>query len=159
MTKKLLTIAILSLAAQAAFCAAQSDCDSIYLIEKNLQTTESNLKYLSTDSEKKSYAMLRSAGAYEKDVAFNEGEIKTLTTALVVAKEQCNLFNIAEEHRLSLPNPKIGMNAKQVIDGTKWGKPDRINRTITATRVHEQWVYSDNSYLYFENGKLTAIQN
>lgn len=40
-----------------------------------------------------------------------------------------------------------------------WGKPNDINRTIVAGRVHEQWVYDSNSYLYFEDGILNAIQN
>jgi hypothetical protein len=43
-----------------------------------------------------------------------------------------------------------------------WGFPAKINKTITASGTNEQWVYenlfSDNEYLYFENGKLTAIQ-
>jgi hypothetical protein len=38
-----------------------------------------------------------------------------------------------------------------------WGEPEKINETITAGQKSEQWVYSDN-YLYFDNGKLRAIQ-
>lgn len=40
-----------------------------------------------------------------------------------------------------------------------WGKPSSINTSTGSYGVHEQWVYGDNSYLYFENGKLTDIQN
>jgi hypothetical protein len=40
-----------------------------------------------------------------------------------------------------------------------WGNPININRTTVSGLVHEQWVYSMMNYLYFENGKLTAIQN
>jgi hypothetical protein len=39
-----------------------------------------------------------------------------------------------------------------------WGGPDHINTTITGGKTTEQWVY-DNSYLYFADGLLTAIQN
>ncbi|HWA89330.1 MAG TPA: hypothetical protein VG889_04805 [Rhizomicrobium sp.] len=40
-----------------------------------------------------------------------------------------------------------------------WGAPSDINRTIVGGRhVHEQWVY-DHSYLYFDGGILTTIQN
>ncbi|WP_394990782.1 hypothetical protein [Emticicia sp.] len=39
-----------------------------------------------------------------------------------------------------------------------WGEPKDINRTITKYSTREQWVYNDG-YLYFENGKLTTIQN
>lgn len=42
-----------------------------------------------------------------------------------------------------------------------WGEPDDINVSIGTWGRHEQWVYGEtySSYLYFENGKLTTIQN
>lgn len=40
-----------------------------------------------------------------------------------------------------------------------WGKPKKINKTVNNNMVREQWVYGSNSYLYFENGILTTIQN
>lgn len=39
-----------------------------------------------------------------------------------------------------------------------WGKPRDINTSIGVWGRHEQWCYYE-SYLYFENGKLTSIQN
>lgn len=39
-----------------------------------------------------------------------------------------------------------------------WGRPDHINETIGRYGTHEQWVYSDNRYLYFQDGVLTTIQ-
>ncbi len=50
----------------------------------------------------------------------------------------------------------IGMTKQQCIDAI--GHPKRINRTITASTIYEQWVYS-NKYLYFEDGKLVTIQD
>ena len=50
----------------------------------------------------------------------------------------------------------IGMTKQQCIDA--WGQPQYINRTTTALIVYEQWVYS-GKYLYFENDKLTTIQD
>ena len=54
---------------------------------------------------------------------------------------------------------KIGMTKKMCIDS--WGEPSKINKTIGSFGVQEQWVYGsiEASYLYFENGKLTFIQN
>lgn len=49
----------------------------------------------------------------------------------------------------------VGMNKEMCL--ISWGEPENINKTITAGNTSEQWVYADN-YLYFENGKLTAIQ-
>ena len=52
----------------------------------------------------------------------------------------------------------IGMTSEEVR-GSSWGKPDSINTTTTKYGTREQWVYGIGNYLYFENGKLTAIQN
>lgn len=55
---------------------------------------------------------------------------------------------------------------KQVVIGMSdemcryaWGTPQSVNTTIVEGLRHEQWVYSLYSYLYFDNGILTAIQN
>ena len=57
---------------------------------------------------------------------------------------------------------RLGMTEQDVLDSS-WGKPDEINRTTYTFGVHEQWVYRgayyNNSYLYFEDGILTTIQN
>lgn len=51
----------------------------------------------------------------------------------------------------------IGMTAEQAI--AAWGRPNDINKTTYSFGVHEQWVYGISSYLYFEDGILTTIQN
>lgn len=51
----------------------------------------------------------------------------------------------------------IGMTKEQALDS--WGSPEDINRTITSDITHEQWVYPYGTYLYFDNGKLTGIQD
>lgn len=60
--------------------------------------------------------------------------------------------------------------AKEIVEGyvrigwskekcrMSWGAPRDINTSIGVWGRHEQWCYYD-SYLYFENGKLTSIQN
>jgi len=50
----------------------------------------------------------------------------------------------------------VGMTAEQAR--FSWGKPDEVNVTITGGARHEQWVYGGRSYLYFDDGVLTAIQ-
>ena len=56
------------------------------------------------------------------------------------------------------PSARIGMTSSQVLNETEWGKPEKVNKTITAAGVREQWVYWSGEYLYFNNGKLTTIQ-
>lgn len=50
----------------------------------------------------------------------------------------------------------IGFTKQMCVDA--WGEPKSINKTTNRYGVHEQWVY-DGGYLYFDNGKLTTIQN
>ena len=57
------------------------------------------------------------------------------------------------------PGARIGMSPEQVTKKASWGKPNHINCTTNAYGVHEQWLYGGGNYLYFENGRLTAIQN
>jgi outer membrane murein-binding lipoprotein Lpp len=52
---------------------------------------------------------------------------------------------------------RIGMTEGQV-EASCWGLPDHVNRTETAHHVSEQWVYPALGYLYFDNGRLEAIQ-
>lgn len=52
--------------------------------------------------------------------------------------------------------PAIGMSEYQAATST-WGQPEEKNRTETRAGIREQWVYGDGSYLYLDNGKVTAI--
>lgn len=52
---------------------------------------------------------------------------------------------------------KVGMKEKQAL--LAWGLPKRVNRTTTARGSSEQWVYESGSYLYLDNGIVSAIQN
>lgn len=51
---------------------------------------------------------------------------------------------------------QIGMTADMVREA--WGAPTRINRTGTASRIMEQWVYG-RTYVYLTNGRVTAWQD
>ena len=52
---------------------------------------------------------------------------------------------------------RIGMSKEMCREA--WGGPESINKTTGSYGSHEQWVYGIGNYLYFENGKLTTIQN
>jgi hypothetical protein len=67
------------------------------------------------------------------------------------------------KRKFGINNWNLILQGKVVIGMTKemaifsWGKPEKTNSTITSNSVNEQWVY-DGHYLYFKNGRLTAIQ-
>lgn len=50
----------------------------------------------------------------------------------------------------------IGMTREMLIESL--GKPNDINRTVTASETHEQFVYLD-LYVYVENGIVTSYQD
>lgn len=60
--------------------------------------------------------------------------------------------------QMSKPGARIGMTKKQVIENTHWGVPRKVNSTVVPGRVSEQWVYEDGHYIYFDNGRVKAIQ-
>jgi len=81
---------------------------------------------------------------------------------------------------LAEKNPKLAnlikrfgsRNAERIYKGEYWigmtdvmarksiGYPDDVNKSTGSWGVHEQWVYDKTKlYLYFENGKLSSIQN
>lgn len=56
------------------------------------------------------------------------------------------------------PNAKIGMTKKQVLNDTNWGEPNGIRTFTTAKGTSEVWSYGSYQYLYFDNDKLTMIE-
>ena len=95
----------------------------------------------------------------EQRVAAKHQRQQEFETAEAERKKQKAENAAKAEAQAKRPGARIGMTPKQVTEGTNWGKPESVNRTITATGTDEQWVYGDGNYLYFRNGKLRAIQN
>jgi hypothetical protein len=69
-------------------------------------------------------------------------------------------------HCVAAPAATIGMTEQEVLD-SKWGHPSDVNATTLAIGERVQWAYRygpqchqslKSGYLYFENGKLVAIQ-
>lgn len=53
---------------------------------------------------------------------------------------------------------KFGMSGDCII--STWGKPNKVNMSISQGFTFEQWVYYRNGvfYLYFRNGVLISAQ-
>lgn len=63
----------------------------------------------------------------------------------------------ARTQQLADSDPQIGMK-QQEVEASKWGKPKKINTTITKYGKSEQWVYDNFRYVYFDDGIVTSIQ-
>ena len=53
--------------------------------------------------------------------------------------------------------PYIGM-PKEKLKNSSWGSPDDINITEIENHTFEQWCYSNNRYVYVDDGYVSAIQ-
>ncbi len=100
----------------------------------------------------------------ERDLKIEE--MKKTTLKKIEEKKNAEAIRLAElTKKYGTKNAKLIMESVVQIGWSKqmciesWGEPSDINKTITSNTVHEQWVYGNNQYLYFEDGKLTAIQN
>lgn len=51
---------------------------------------------------------------------------------------------------------RLGMTKDEVL--LSWGGPSKVNQDMYQGSIREQWIYG-SYYLYFENDKLTAMQN
>jgi len=52
----------------------------------------------------------------------------------------------------------IGMTEEMLIES--WGKPQRVNKTITKYGTRKQYVYGSSQYIYIgENGEIETIQS
>jgi hypothetical protein len=67
----------------------------------------------------------------------------------------------AAEQNIAQRKVAIGMNADEVV--ASWGRPSKINKTITASGTSEQWVYEGakfrHQYVYLDNGLVRTIQS
>ena len=92
--------------------------------------------------------------------SFEKNREELLKSFDPVEQERRNAESWARHNeRFSKPPAKIGMTESQVINNTYWGKPSRKNFTTTKYGTREQWVYDNVGYVYFEGGRVVAIQN
>ena len=173
MSKLLLALALIPGFASANTCFLAS------LAKQRIDTAESAFSQLVRERERdqqdlqrcpkckglidiKEAARQRQEELLNKMITEGTSELETLNPKCQAEKDQqeaeVQAARAAAAALAAKPGARIGMTMKQVLNGTNWGKPDKINRTITAKTVTEQWVY-ENGYLYFTNGFLTAIQN
>lgn len=134
-----------------------NDCYNIYSDSKStnaykkyfLIIGKNNKLYISEDEEKKSVLY---------DVEYDK---KTLKYKMYEDSSTMKLKKISQDNNLPttvyIKEPAIGMTKEEVRNST-WGSPNKINTTTTRYGVHEQWVYPNFKYLYFENDKLVSIQ-
>lgn len=93
-------------------------------------------------------------GKYAEDIKITKAQIKRKSDEVTDEWD-------AQENQEKIQNtdPQIGMTKEEVINDTRWGKPENVKRTTTQYGIEEQWIYGGYKYLYFEDGVLTVIQD
>jgi hypothetical protein len=69
-----------------------------------------------------------------------------------------DLLPLNEEGKNSLRKHEIWIGATADMAVLCYGKPEKINKTITEAGTSEQWVYSLDQILYVESGVVRSIQ-
>jgi len=72
-----------------------------------------------------------------------------------------NMRILREQQEIADRPVSIGMTAEEVI--STWGRPMKVNTTVTPGKRSEQWVYrrgrSRTQYVYLDNGVVRATQD
>ncbi|MDS1031814.1 hypothetical protein RDV77_04140 [Porphyromonadaceae sp. NP-X] len=132
-----------------------------FLIVAILKKNDSEKCYVPIDYLEK--GDIRSSWAF-KNGGYRYGNTETILLKSLedISKESVTRTELIKRYGQTNANlilqgkVRIGFTKKMCIEA--WGEPEEINTTTGSYGTTEQWVYSLESYLYFENGKLTTIQ-
>lgn len=116
--------------------------------------TENSDVVLARELQKEELAKIENENVLKKEIEANKA---IEAERMIQVKKEKKAASLAKEKWKAKGGVSIGMTKSQVL-ASNWGKPSDVNKTTMANVITEQWVY-DGSYLYFTNGKLTAVQN
>lgn len=129
-----------------------SDMNSLYL--KSADTGFVNLKFLNKSDE-----LLAIIKVYENEKDSIE-RFQNLTNQKEYEKKKANLekiYGVSNAKRILERAIWIGMTANMAVQS--WGRPQKTNTIAGTFGKHEQWIYPNNVFLYFDNDILTAWQD
>ena len=129
------------------------------IIKEQVDSLKSCIGNQSTDYSMKKYSnedIQRGIDFYE--AAYTKQKAKE-DAAEAESQRRIKAYEAEQSRLAKLPGVRVGMSANDVLTKSSWGRPNSVNRTTTAFGTHEQWVYGGRNYLYFDNGRLTAVQN
>ncbi|MEG9326555.1 hypothetical protein V6B16_01280 [Salinimicrobium catena] len=100
---------------------------------------------------------IRKEALEKKRLALKEQDRKLTQERLKEEKRMISKYGKTKVEKMKQGYYWTGMNKEMAIFAV--GEPDDINKSVGSWGTHEQWVYGNGFYLYFENGKLTSFQN
>jgi hypothetical protein len=81
-----------------------------------------------------------------------------ITTRVSELRAIFEKLDLSPEQREQVRTGKVWVSAPAAVAEVAWGRPRRVNQTMTAAGTREQWLYGDGQYVYIENGIITAVQ-
>lgn len=101
--------------------------------------------------------LLESEESYQERIREQKEEAKKEAERRKAEEKILSTFPVKFRNRIRKHEIWLGMTEEMALASR--GAPDSINRDVGSWGVHEQWVYGDSTYLYFENGILTSWQD
>lgn len=140
-------------------CATSTQNKDLLALVKNAESA--HLSAVATDESIDATARLialKQLAVIDPDKAARFDLLAAKLPSLV--SQQADQVRRADAERRKQHGPAVGMTKEQAMMSS-WGKPDRVNTTTHSFGTSEQWIYNirRNGYLYFENNRLTTIQN
>ena len=75
-----------------------------------------------------------------------------------ILKEKVLISKYGQENLDKIKNHQIWIGMTDEMARESIGSPIEINKTVYSLGTHEQWMYPNRKYLYFQNGVLTSWQ-
>lgn len=119
--------------------------------QRRLENEIEQQRYVSAD-EAKTIAALPTASLDAVCAAYRRKGIKQALTEL----RRRHVFSAEELALIAKQDVRIGMSERALT--CSWGEGE-VNRTVTASGTHKQFVYGSGIYVYTENGVVTAFQD
>ena len=131
---------------------------NFYIIHSPETTNQINFSYL-YEIDGNTIKVYSNSNSEWKGYNFEivDGNLRDTSSDVIYVHKSTSTTLPKKANRVIFKEPSIGMTKTEAENST-WGKPKKINKTTTAYGTHEQWVYDGYKYLYFDNGKLTSIQ-
>jgi hypothetical protein len=159
MKKLIVSIAAITMLTSLSGCQTVNDNKGVATAKESKETQ--SIKAANSDQEKVfPYIGMSRQDAINKSSLGLADKVENFTggySATWYYNDGTTLYFNDEKITKITMQQKIGMNKDQVINSS-WGNPNSINKTTNSSGTNEQWVYSNNRYLYFEKGILQTIQ-
>lgn len=139
--------------------AEQKRQDSLVQLKNRNKAIRDSLKSDSGQKAAKEYNKMIDAQWAEREIKNKVNrEAKTRETKAKETARREKIIKLYGANSAAILNHEVRLSWTKQMCIESWGRPKEINKTIVAGSVNEQWVYTIKKYLYFENEKLTGIQ-